>query len=630
MKQLYFFLILLFSIHSFAQSNVEVDQLNQNAESQLNNHPTESIKLAEKAKSLAKSSGNKKGLTKATSILGVAYYKIDNYTKSEQLINEAYEIAAEEKDSSSLAFCKYWLGNLQLNSGEYSKALDLYQVGLDIATKVGDKKNIARCLDGKATIYESLNESDKAREFYNQSLEAANSVGFREWTAGVMASLGNLALRAENYEDALKKFNESIVISEEVNNMNNKANCLQQIATIYYYQNNSKAAIKNVQEAMNIFESTGSMSSFSYSRLLMSSILLKDREYDLAIGLAGMSYDEGDRNKETQLQKNAAEILYACYAAKGDKGRALEWHVRFHKLAERNQNEELTKRLTQMELQANFEKERELEKERQAKKDAIVQAEIQKQRLITYGLVAGALLLLVIAIVSIYAFIQKKRDNKIIAEEKRKVDELLLNILPEDIARELQLNGKTVPRNYDLVTVLFADIKNFTLAAEHMSPDLLVSEIDLCFQAFDEIVTKYKIEKIKTIGDAYLCAGGLPKPFDSNPGEVVKAALEMQKFMRETKANRQRMGGDFFEVRIGIHTGPLVAGIVGMKKFAYDIWGDTVNIAARFEQNGEVGQINISSATYELIKDKFKCTYHGKVELKNKGMLDMYFVDSEL
>ena len=211
--------------------------------------------------------------------------------------------------------------------------------------------------------------------------------------------------------------------------------------------------------------------------------------------------------------------------------------------------------------------------------------------------------------------------------EKQKSENLLRNILPAEVAEELKQTGETTAQRFELATVLFADIKDFTKIAAEMSPEDLVREIDLCFRQFDEITTKFKVEKIKTIGDCYMCAGGLPKADEDNPIRIVEAAIEMQRFLKRQKAEREAMGKPFFEARIGIHSGPVVAGVVGQRKFSYDIWGDTVNIAARIEQNGQAGKIAISSTTYEKVKRHFPCRFAGTIEAKNKGELDMYFVE---
>lgn len=184
--------------------------------------------------------------------------------------------------------------------------------------------------------------------------------------------------------------------------------------------------------------------------------------------------------------------------------------------------------------------------------------------------------------------------------------------------------GVSEARHFDDVTVMFTDFVNFTQAGERMSPQQLIDELHTCFKTFDEIIDKYHIEKIKTIGDAYLAVSGLPIPDKLHADHIIGAAKEIIQFM----SNRKKEIGDAaFSIRIGIHTGSVVAGIVGVKKFAYDIWGDTVNTAARMEQNSEAGKINISQTTYELVKHKFNCIYRGEVEAKNKGMMSMYFVE---
>ena len=206
-------------------------------------------------------------------------------------------------------------------------------------------------------------------------------------------------------------------------------------------------------------------------------------------------------------------------------------------------------------------------------------------------------------------------------------ESLLLNILPKQTAEELKANGKTVARQFESVTVMFTDFKNFTKISEELSPAELVSEIDECFKTFDNIISRHNIEKIKTIGDSYMCAGGLPVINTTHAFDVVSAALEIQQFISNRAVQKKAEGKQPFEIRIGIHTGPVVAGVVGTKKFAYDIWGDTVNIASRMESSGEAGKINISGATYELVKHKFHFLSRGKIEAKNKGMIEMYFVE---
>lgn len=218
--------------------------------------------------------------------------------------------------------------------------------------------------------------------------------------------------------------------------------------------------------------------------------------------------------------------------------------------------------------------------------------------------------------------------NELISLERDRSDKLLLNILPFEIAKELKESGTTRAKHFDQVTVMFTDFKDFTRIAANMSPQELVAQLDTCFKAFDDIIDKYQIEKIKTIGDSYMVAAGLPVPNYTHSVDMVNAAIEIQQFMNSYINNNEKIGvKGLGQLRVGIHTGPVVAGVVGNKKFVYDIWGDAVNMASRMESYGEPGKINISASTFELIKDKFKCTYRGEIAVKNKGDIGMYFVE---
>jgi class 3 adenylate cyclase len=215
--------------------------------------------------------------------------------------------------------------------------------------------------------------------------------------------------------------------------------------------------------------------------------------------------------------------------------------------------------------------------------------------------------------------------NFIIEKEKKRSDELLLNILPYEIAEELKRDGKATTRQFDNVSVLFTDFVGFTKTSEQLTPKELVEEINACFTAFDGIIERNGLEKIKTIGDAYLAVCGLPNEAEGHAIKTVNAAIEIMEFI-----NKRELEGGKFKIRIGVNSGPVVAGIVGVKKFAYDIWGDTVNTASRMEQHSQNSKINISGSTYELIKNSFRCTPRGKIEAKNKGEVDMYFVDGKI
>lgn len=237
---------------------------------------------------------------------------------------------------------------------------------------------------------------------------------------------------------------------------------------------------------------------------------------------------------------------------------------------------------------------------------------------------------IVLIVILIGAFIlmyrnQKKMQstNKALSVEKKKSEDLILNILPAKVVSELQDKGMSFATRYDNVTVVFTDFVSFTKVAERFSPEQLVGELHSCFKAFDALLDKYNMEKIKTIGDAYLAVSGLPANNPNHATDAVAFAKNLQGVMAYRKT---QLGDATFEMRVGVHTGSVIAGIVGTRKFAYDIWGDTVNTAARIEQNSKPGMVNISQTTHELVKTKFPCEFRGEIEAKGKGKMNMYFV----
>ncbi|MCD4732302.1 MAG: hypothetical protein K8R74_16980, partial [Bacteroidales bacterium] len=339
-------------------------------------------------------------------------------------------------------------------------------------------------------------------------------------------------------------------------------------------------------------------------------------------------------NQQLENDRALQELLLKeeqIYAAKKEK------EVDSLRQIERIQSLELeTQKLVQKEQESQIEL---LDKENQLNELNLKKVQARNKFLI------GIAILAIIIIYIVYrAFRFAKRTNKILHKQKNEIerqkdeieyerersDKLLLNILPEETAEELKEKGSATPKHYDLVSVLFTDFKGFTNIAEKLTPKELVAELNNSFLEFDKIIDKHNLEKIKTIGDAYMCAGGIPVENTTNPIDIVKAGLAIKDYMENLKKEREAAGEDFWELRIGIHTGPVVAGVVGKNKFAYDIWGDAVNTASRMESSGVPGKVNISGYTYEIIKDQFKCTYRGKIKAKNKGEIDMYIVEEPI
>ncbi len=330
-----------------------------------------------------------------------------------------------------------------------------------------------------------------------------------------------------------------------------------------------------------------------------------------------LSFDLASSAHYVPYMADATHYLDSISAVRGDSALAYRYamlNTRYSdSLAMTTRNSQLLK----LEIQNE---ENQLKYADQKEKERI--AVRHHEQLIAFGI--GIVALAVIVVVVLRNYKVQQQLNKLLNLEKGRSDQLLLNILPQEVAEELKDKGRAAAKYFENVTVIFTDFKGFTTISERLTPQELVNELHECFTEFDRISKKYGIEKIKTVGDAYLAVCGLPAPDANHAENAVRAAKEIAAVM---VARKKELGDRTFEIRIGLHSGSVVAGIVGVSKFAYDIWGDTVNTAARMEQNSEAGKINISEATYALVSDKFECTYRGKIAAKNKGELGMYFVN---
>ena len=372
-------------------------------------------------------------------------------------------------------------------------------------------------------------------------------------------------------------------------------------------------------EAIDMNPGNPAGKSWIRSRIAMAHLCAEQYPAALELASAGLAIAQEHGLRKEELD-NLFPLATACEGL-GRAAEALRYFKRYHALSDSLINTEAASRLTDAALTLDFQKQQLADSLITVQREREAEVSLSKERARRNLLIIAGLVAMVFGSIS---YRQRRRTQKAL----KRSDELLLNILPEEVAEELKAKGHADAKHFDNVTILFTDFKGFTSVAEHLTPVELVEELNTCFKAFDHIITARGIEKIKTIGDAYMCAGGLPVPASSTPAGVVQAALDMQAFMKARKAERDAQGKPAFAMRVGIHTGPVVAGIVGVKKFAYDIWGDTVNIASRMESSGEVGQVNISEATYALVKDEPGITFvpRGKVQAKGKGEMEMFFV----
>jgi class 3 adenylate cyclase len=601
-------------------------------------NPPEGISYAKKALELAKKINTKDKLSEAYGILGMNYELLLNHKEGLVNLKKSLSLAKEINDQKRIALASGALGNVYYFQTNYPMAIDYYLQSLKACDKTNDKRAMAAALSNIGAIYMDLEELDKAQEYFEKALKINTEIGFKLYQAINLSNISSIQSKKKQHKAAIETDFKALKISKEINEMGDISGTYTSIAGDYFALKKIDSAYYYLNLALPINRQIKAFDNLSFDYHLMAKILFKAYDENnlqfisknlnvnkssiltIAKAYADSSLEYAIKSENLDRQKIAYEILSKIQNASGKCSEALISYNKFNDLKDSIYQTEINKKLTQKTMQYEFDKLQTQQKIEQAKKDAIADAEKEKSKQQKIVLIFGLF-------VAVGFAVWDYRQKKIISKEKKRSEDLLLNILPHEVAEELKAKGNADAQLIDEVTVLFTDFKGFTQLSEKLSPKELVAEINECFSAFDYIMEKHSVEKIKTIGDAYMAAGGLPTANNTHAENVVNAALEIQTFMQEHKAKKLAANELFFEIRIGVHTGPVVAGIVGVKKFAYDIWGDTVNTASRMESSGEVGKVNISGTTYDLVKDKFNCVHRGKVQAKGKGEIDMYFVE---
>ncbi|NNC70827.1 MAG: tetratricopeptide repeat protein [Flavobacteriaceae bacterium] len=610
-------------IDTSARDSNKVNSLNELSIQILNNEDiSQSLVYSKQASQLATEIGFKKGLAYAQKNIGLAEYYQGNYQFVLEHWTNSLETFEEIQDTLGIANMVNNLGAVYYSQGGYAKALDYYLRSLSISQKLEDTLRIATALVNIGGTYsDGVNDYEKALEYYDKLEVYLSRLNDNQITTAYLLGKGEIYQKRNELDKALDLYLEALPLN--INDAYEKAHINGMLGKLYALKGEKSKAINYLNNAYNY-------ASENNQKLQMTQSLL---------GLAEV-YQEDDANKALEIYRKAEVIaqeigtpnelrdiykgMSAAYSNQGNYAKAYDFQSKHLTLKDSVFNLETNDKIRG--LQFNFDLEKKEDEIDLLEKEAEIARERDKrEKTFTYASViaAGLILLLALGLLRRYRYIQ--RTNKIIANEKDRAESLLLNILPHETAMELQEHGKVKAKQFNSITVLFTDFIGFTRSSENLSPEELVKSVDFYFSKFDEIMEKHGLEKIKTIGDAYMCAAGLPFPKLDHSIIAVNAAFEMVQFVEQAKKRKDNI--KHFDIRVGLNTGPVVAGVVGTKKFAYDIWGDTVNVASRMESKSERGRINVSENTYQLIKDHFECEYRGEIDVKNKGMMKMYFVN---
>jgi class 3 adenylate cyclase len=568
------------------------------------------------------------GIANSIQDIGVNYYFQGDYLKSLDYFLKAIDLYRAIDSKEDIADMHLRLGAIFYHQGHYTKAIQYFNTYFEYDVDSENVRMHSEIYTNLGAIYFQQADYVKAKEYYEKGLSIDEQFEQHRGRAIGYFNIGECFLEEQDLPVAMEYFQKSLDVCQKYFEKDLVADCYLAIGLIHMKRQEYAEARRYYQQSLEAAREIGYNAILSSIYTYQGNLFNILSDHSKALERCKLGYEKSIDTGDIQEQISACECLYATYKALGDAGSALKYHETFLALTDSLHNEETVRQLQQMEFkQQMLADSLKMEEEKfQAALASEREISKQKNRKNLFFFAGIGIFILSIGLYSRLTYIRKSRS--VIQKEKERSETLLLNILPGEVAEELKAKGESVARNFEEVTVLFTDFKEFTSIAESLSAQELVAEINTCFKAFDDIITFYGIEKIKTIGDAYMAAGGLQATNSTTAKEVVLAGLDMQSFMNARKKELKEMGKSFFEMRVGIHTGQVVAGIVGVKKFQYDIWGDTVNIASRMESSGKVGKVNISATTYDHIKDDpgFSFSKRGRINAKNKGMMEMYFV----
>ncbi|TVR37005.1 MAG: hypothetical protein EA392_13800 [Cryomorphaceae bacterium] len=556
-------------------------------------------------------------------------------TKTLPVLDSVLTVFTQSKDLCRASHIHSWRSHCFEFTGQTDSAVAVAQRALQLFHPGCDSLVLMSIHVTLSNAWLALGEYMKVQQLTETSLRNWNEKWPYSITRNGLYTNRAIALAyQDDLDGALQAFRDVLANARKEGVVSNELNALQNMVAHFGWmgihsevQAYRDSAEHYQQRAMNLARSIDDKKALL--RLYVNTAILNSdlKKYEKALVYLDSAQVLADALKNLRLTVKIADVRSQCLFLTGRADSAYKV-MRVHKsLQDTLLNTEKVKAIADM--QERYESEKKAREILGLRADKL-QGELEKSKaertrniVLSLGFVV---LLLAFGLWSRLRY--TRRSRAIVQKEKDRSDALLLNILPAEVAEELKDKGEAEARLIDEVTVIFTDFKGFTAMSELVTPKQLVKDLHECFSAFDHICAKYGLEKIKTIGDAYMAAGGLPTPTNDHAVKVIRAALEMRDFVEEGKQRKIANNLPYFEIRIGIHTGPVVAGIVGVKKFQYDIWGDTVNTASRMESSGEVGKVNISEATYELVKDEFNCEFRGEIEAKGKGKMRMLFVKS--
>jgi len=535
--------------------------------------------------------------------LSIAHFNLGNIEKGFGHLDKAIKRAKKEKNQKQLAELNHLKATIFFRQKDWYQAQIHNQDAIAIAQEGNFPESLNESYLLAARIHQELYEFEPALDFYEKHLSLRDSLLLEERLR--QQDLAQQQFLLERSEKEIKL----LLVNQKVQELN----------------------IRELEKQRSILRLQGEKLALETKRKEDELALLKQEQEIKEERLKTQELEAARSKQQLQLARQQLE------AAEKDRS-----------IAELEQLEALQKQeLAQQKAQEEAQKAKIENLENQKEIDRL---QIEQQQTVNQAFIGAGVALLAILGVILFSFLNARKKSRqlakqnqeietqkaeieksrdLVEKERAKSENLLLNILPVETAKELKETGVAIPKTYENVSVLFTDFIGFTRISETMQPAQVIEELNTCFSVFDEIIERHGLEKIKTMGDAYMCVSGLSNASENNAQQAAAAALEMQSYIKNRHQEKINQRQNYWKMRVGIHTGSVVAGVIGSKKFAYDIWGDTVNLASRMESNGEANRVNVSAATFEEIKNQFRGEFRGEIEVKNRGKVGMYFINTK-
>ncbi len=540
---------------------------------------SKALRLFEQILKLYEELGDRSGVAIATNMIGGVSHALADYNRSLEYFTRALALFEELGDRAGVANVTTNIGIVYVAVSDYNCALEYYTCGLALHEELCQHSGVANTTNNIGIVYESLSDYNRALEHYTRALALFEELGNRSGVANTTNNIGGVYESLLDYNRALEYYTRALAFFEELGKHDGVARVTGHIGNVYINLLDYNRALEYYTHALALHEELGMRSNVALVTgnigMLYANKQFTDYNPTKAEELLTQAIALNEELGTKQKLYSAYQFLANLYSQEGRWEEAFQQFKKYHELYQEVQSEEARKKALQVEQQRQI-------------------AEMEK----------------------------RTAAERADAEATKRV---LHNILPPTIAQRVVSGEERIAESFESVTVLFADIVGFTVLSQHISATELVSGLDLLFSQFDELAEKHGLEKIKTIGDAYMAVSGLPEAREDHAESAAKMAMEMVEVVKEFAGLG---GGSHLQVRIGLHTGEVVAGIIGKKKFAYDLWGDAVNTAARMESHGEAGKIHVSEEFASAAGERFSFTERGEMEVKGKGVMRTFFLQS--